>query len=260
MIRATTKRIPDLLALSVRLLLAVAGLASLHAADPAIKNKKDAAAVPAREFKLPGLEINTTERCLDVDAVICLVEGTLELIACTKGSKEHESIIAVEALPIHIHAALLLLGAKNGNPAMRHAINKEQTRWVDVPPKGDPIEVSLVWKDAKGVVIERPISDFIGRREKDDAAGAAVQKKEKFPSTFLFAGSLLGDASEKPRRYFAQESGNVISISTFGDEVLCLPDVFSHENGALDWQIDSTHLPKLHSKVTLRLRVKKANQ
>lgn len=242
------------------LILAFACLTHLRAADPAENNKPEAAPAPAKELKLPGLVINTKEHSVDVDAVVCLVEGALELVACTKGTKEHESIIFVEALPIHIHAALLLLGAKNGNPAMRHAINEEQTRWVDVPPRGDPVGVSLVWKDDKGVVVERPISDFIVRRDEEDGNVAAGKKgeKEKFPSTFLFAGSLLGDASEKPRKYLAQDSGNVISIATFGDEVLCLPEVYSHENGALNWQIDSTHLPKLQSKVILRLRVKKA--
>lgn len=256
--RAIMKRITDLLALSMRLILAFAGLTTLHAADPAIDHKTDAAVAPAKTFKLPGLVINTTEHCVDVEAVICLDQGSLELIACTKDSKEHESIIAVESLPRYIHTALLLLGAKNGNPAMRRAINQEQTRWMDIPPQGDPIEVSIVWKDPTGTVIERPISDFIERSEHADDGAAADHKKEKFPNTFLFAGSQLGDPSEKPRKYIADASGNVISISTFGDEVLCLPEVSSQENGALEWQIDSTHLPKLHSKVTLRLRVKKA--
>jgi hypothetical protein len=46
----------------------------------------------------------------------------------------------------------------------------------------------------------------------------------------------------------------VISIATFGDEVLCLPEVHSSENGALMWSIDPTHLPALGSKIILRLR------
>jgi hypothetical protein len=46
----------------------------------------------------------------------------------------------------------------------------------------------------------------------------------------------------------------VISIATFGDEVLCLPEVHSSENGALMWSIDSTHLPAVSSKIILRLR------
>lgn len=213
-----------------------------------------------KKLQLPGVVINPTERCVDVQATICLDEGALELIACTKDTKEHESIIMVEARPVHIHTALLLLGAKNGNPAMRRPLDKELTRWQDFPPSGDPVEVFLVWKNEKGETIERPISDFIMRSEDSETSAEAPtekKEKEKFPHTFLFAGSQLGDASETPRKYFADLSGNVISISAFGDEVLCLPEVYSQENGSLMWQIDSTHLPKLHSKVTLRLRVKK---
>ena len=114
-------------------------------------------------FKLPGLVINAEKRCVDVDATVCLEQGALELIACTKDSKEHESVVVVEALPVHIHTALLLLGARNGNPAMRRPINKEQTLWADVPPRGDPIDVFLEFKDAEGKAVERPIGDFIDK-------------------------------------------------------------------------------------------------
>jgi hypothetical protein len=212
------------------------------------------------KLNLPGIAINLKERCVDVDATICLDNGMLELIACTKGTKEHESIVTVGARPAHIHAALLLLGAKNGSPAMRRPTNKEQTEWVDVPPHGDPVEVSLVWKDAKGIVVERPISDFITHHDSEGNEAAREKKKVRFPNTFVFAGSLLGEPDRTPREYIAESSGDVISISTFGDELLCLPNIEGQDNASLEWQIDPTHLPKLHSKVTLRLRVKKPKQ
>ncbi|HUT11365.1 MAG TPA: hypothetical protein VMY42_12770 [Thermoguttaceae bacterium] len=44
------------------------------------------------------------------------------------------------------------------------------------------------------------------------------------------------------------------AIATFGDELLCLPEVHSRDNDSLMWQIDSTHLPEVGTKVTLRLR------
>jgi hypothetical protein len=56
------------------------------------------------------------------------------------------------------------------------------------------------------------------------------------------------------RRSLADGSGDVISLSTFGDEVLCLPDVHGHANGGLMWEVDPTPLPALETKVTLRLR------
>lgn len=205
--------------------------------------------------KLPGLAINAKERCIDVAANVCLDEGALELIACTKDSKEHESIVVVAARPIHIHTALLLLGARNGNPPMRRPLNQEMTRWADIPARGDAIEVFLVVKDAAGKAIERPIGDFIKRSE--DHAPPPGEAPPKFPNTFVFAGSQLRENEQGPKDYLADLSGHVISIATFGDELLCLPDIHSQDNGALAWRVDPTHLPKPGTAVTLRLRFKK---
>jgi hypothetical protein len=199
------------------------------------------------------------ERCVDLDGTVCLSQGALELIACTKGTKEHESIIAVEAKPIHIHTALLLLGIPTGNPAMRKPLDEKGTRWIDVPPRGGAVDVFLVFKDKDGKTVERPISDFIKRSDHGGQETSADNKGDKdadrFPThTFVFAGSILHSEGEEPRRYLCDQSGHVISIATFGDEVLCLPEVHSSENGALMWSIDSTHLPALGSKIILRLR------
>ena len=228
---------------------------------PAVEEKPAAPEV-APDFKLPGLVVNRKERWLDVDATICLAQGSLELIACTKDSKEHESIIAVEALPMHMHAALLLLGAKPGNPAMRRLIDEESGRWVDIPPRGGPVEVFLVFKDQEGKTVERPISDFIVRSDYDPDTptgpdGDADDEADdgRFPThTFLFAGSLLYGPDGAPRSYLCDESGNVISLVTFGDELLCLPETHSADNSALMWSIDSKHLPPLGTKVILRLK------
>ena len=40
------------------------------------------------QLKLPGLTVNVAERCVDIEATVCLDKGLLELVACTKGSKE----------------------------------------------------------------------------------------------------------------------------------------------------------------------------
>lgn len=213
----------------------------------------------AKEFKLPGLVVKREDRCVDLDATVCLDKGALELIACTKGTKEHESIVAVEAKPLHIHTALLLLGIPVGNPAMRKPLNNEGTRWIDVPPRGGAVDVFLVVKDKDGKIVEWPIRNFIKRSDHGGQEMSADNKGDKdahrFPThTLLFAGSILHDDGEGPRRYLCDNSGNVISIVTFGDEVLCLPEFHSSENGALIWSVDSTHLPAVGSKVILRLR------
>jgi len=229
---------------------------------PGKPSTKPAPKPTRKNVKLPGLVINFQKRCVDLEGSICLERGLLELIACTKGSKEHESIVAIKARPMHIHAALLLLGANPGNPAMRKPIDKQGTRWIDIPPKGDPVDVYLVFKNRKGKMVEHPISDFVARAEKspDEKVGADANDDEKdikFPHTFLFAGSLLRSNGPGPRTYLSDVSGNVISIATFGDELLCLPGIHGHQDGSLMWQIDPAKLPKGGSKVTLRLRPKR---
>ena len=228
-------------------------------------------AKPARKpVKLPGIVIDFEKQCVDLEATVCLDRGFLELVACAKGSKEHESIVAVSAKALHIHTALLLLGAKTGNPAMRKQVGEEEKRWVDIPPRGDPIDVLLVTTNKDGKVIERPISDFIVRSSErvDEVDGAVItarnqtekrgdEKKARLPHTFLFAGSHLRDNGPGPRQYLADLSGNVISIATFGDELLCLSFHQTQENDALMWRIKRKSLPEIGTKVTLRLRPQK---
>ena len=50
-------------------------------------------AAAAEDLKLPGLVVNRKEHCVDIDATVCLKEGSLELIACTK---EHEVLCLPE--------------------------------------------------------------------------------------------------------------------------------------------------------------------
>ena len=249
-----------LLAVSLAMVQALPANLSLGDRPASRKSASQPATRPARKnVKLPGIAIDFQKRCVDIEASVCLDRGTLELIACTKGSKEHESIVAIEARPMHIHASLLLLGAKPGNPAMQKPIDKAETRWVHLPPAGDPVGVYLVFKNKKGKLVERPISDFVAPAGKgpDEMVGAeddGGEKEIKFPNTFLFAGSLLRGNGSARRTYLSGVSGDVISISTFGDELLCLPGIHGQQDGSLMWQVDATELPKVGSKVTLRLR------
>jgi hypothetical protein len=207
------------------------------------------------KVKFPGVTLNLKERCLDVESTVCLHRGTLELVACTKGTKEHESIVVMEAKAMHVHVALLLLGAKPGNPAMQRRISEEDERWIDIPPRGEPVDVYLVVTNQEGVAVERPIRDFIAPSDIEYETPASGNESTNFPThTFVFAGSQLWGKGPGERKYLCDESGNAISISTFGDELLCLPGFYSQDNGALMWQVNPEGLPAVGSKVTLRLR------
>ena len=128
-------------------------------------------------------------------------------------------------------------------------------RWMDVPPRGGPVDVSLVLKGKEGRMVEHPIGDFIAPSRKRAGAPVSADQEARFPThTFLFAGSVLYGDGPGPRRYLSDQSGNVISLSTFGDELLCLPAIHSQNNDALMWQVNATNLPAVGSNVTLRLR------
>ncbi len=243
-------------------------------ADEPVTNKQGSMKAARKPVKLPGMVVDYFEkRCVDLEGTICLDKGLLELIACTKGSKEHESIVALSASALHIHMGLLLLGANNGHPAMRKPVDEKKTRWVNLPPRGDSIDVFLVVTNKDGKLIEKPISDFIVRSsgrvdEVDGTVIVAPDQTEKrggkeetsLPHTFIFAGSHLRDNGPGPRQYLADLSGNVISIASFGDELLCLPFHQTQENGALMWQVKPGALPKVGTKITLRLRLRKGQR
>ena len=241
---------------------AVAALPSVVNANDAEEAAPPADNAAAQKVKLPGIKIDTENKRVDIDAKVVLDEGLLELVACIKDSKEHESLVVIEAVPMHIHTALLLIGAENGRPAMVKPANEEKTQWLHLPPKGDPIAVSLVYPDPEDETktIERPISDFIKRTEDGIGNDGDEEEKAEEPAkvfdTFLFAGSIMSQNEQGDREYVADVYGNVISISTFGDEVLCLPARISQENAALVWSVDKKHLPKRGTKVTLRLTLK----
>ena len=215
------------------------------------------AAEALRKLNLPGIKLNLEERCIDVNATVCLHKGLLELVACTKGSKEHESILSIAARPMHIHTAMLLMGARPGTPAMKKVVDGARTRWVPVEPAGDPVRVLIVFPDSKGKPQEHPISKFISPAQPDEISGIPANKKLKiFPASFLFAGSHLVENGPGPKEYVCEQSGNVISISTFGDELLCLPGIHGHQNDGLSWQVNPKGLPKIGEQVILRLRLK----
>lgn len=253
-------RVPVLLAALAALYLSASGV------EPACVAEEQQTPSPALEeaikkLKMPGVAIHLKDRCVDIDGKICLEKGMLELVACTRGTKEHESIVAIDARPMHVHTALLLLGAEAGSPAMRRRSTDEDKRWIDVPPSGSNVDVLLVFPDNAGKLVEHPISEFIKRSSVEDGevrdANAEKRAETKFPThTFLFAGSHLVDDGPvpRPRKYLSDESGNVISIVTFGDELLCLSGVHSDQKEALEWQVNATGLPAVGTKVTLRLR------
>jgi len=227
------------------------------ATAPQPADQADAQRADRQTVKLPGMIVDFERGHVDVEAKTCIERGMLELVACIKGTKEHESIVEVLARPMHIHTGLLLLGARNGHPAKRQPINEEKTRWVFLPPRGQLIEVFIVTENEMGEEWEQPIGDFIRpTTSRDDFAPEVEEEIEgaEFPSRFIFAGSILHTTEAGEQIYLADKSGHVITVVTFGDELLCLPEVQSHANQGLMWEANPDAMPPVGTEVILRLR------
>lgn len=85
--------------------------------------------------------IDNKNKQVIVGGKVCLNNGPLEMLICPKGTKEHESIVSVNAESWQIHAALVALGASPGTPS----------RWDPeyTPAWGPSIQIEMMWRDEK---------------------------------------------------------------------------------------------------------------
>lgn len=195
---------------------------------------------------------------------VCQQRTPLELFACQKGSKEHESVIVVEAKGYVLHAGLLYLGAEPGGPV--------QFLPEFVPPSGTEIEIELVWKDASGMVRRARAQDWVrdvGRIYRifelvvPDAADEELDPRdqvvawEQMEQPWVFAGSQFVKDEEAGRRYYvADVEGDLICVSNFPSAVLDVPIHSSDSNAALLFACYEERIPPIGTPVTLVLRPK----
>ncbi len=219
------------------MLAACATLAEPPAPAPPVAPPADKAPI------LTGLKIDLQQKLIDVDAEICLEAGMLELLGTTPQGKQHESILTLKPRPQHLHLALLMLGLKPGKPG---TWVYENGKGRAVNPTGDKVKLSLVYdKDNKSV--EEPINTFIRDTK---------TKKQLDSDVFVFAGSVMVKHPDvKEPIYAADSDADVISVVSKPDEVLALPNAASDSNESLEYEITPNSLPKLGTKVTLRIRV-----
>ena len=105
----------------------------------------------------------------------CSARAPLEHLMCLKGTKEHEAILATDAVPRRIHAGLLLTGADVGHPVQ--FVPKFE------PPSGSPIAIELRWHRTVNPGGRRPRLG-LGREDQgpaDDRLGLRRQRHLRGP-------------------------------------------------------------------------------
>lgn len=169
---------------------------------------------------------------------IVLREGPLEMFACLKGTKEHESIVAIPTKAFVVHAALIALNATPGG-AVRF---RPEYR----PAQGTEIEVTVYWTDVDGKRRRARAQEWI-RNEKTN---------EPLEHPWVFGGSGFWRDEATGHENYLAEDGDFICISNFTSAMLDLPIESSQSNDALTYVADTDKIPPLKTRVTLVLTPK----
>lgn len=183
--------------------------------------------------------LDTKHKRVIIDGQVALREGPLEMFACLKGTKEHESIVAVDTEAYVVHAALLAAGAEAGTPV--------EFRPEYQPPTGTKIEVFVVWRDEQGKSRQAHAQDWIRNME--------TMKPMEEP--FVFAGSSFWTDPDTGKKYYQAEGGDFICVANFPSAMLDVPVPSSQSNTALVYEALTERIPPRETKVRLVLVPKK---
>jgi hypothetical protein len=167
---------------------------------------------------------------------ICQTSVPLEMFACLRGTKEHESIVAVPTEAFIVHGALLAIGAKAGKP-VQYMPNY-------VPASGSLIDISVRWKNEKGEVQTAKAQDWI--RE--------MKTGKTLDQSWIFGGSGFWKDESTGKESYQAEGGDFICVSNFPSAMLDLPIESSDSNANLLFQAFSERIPPRGTPVTLFLK------
>jgi hypothetical protein len=203
---------------------------------------KTAALRPDPEWKLLGrsLWFDPKTKQAVVRARVVLREGYLEHLLCLKGTKEHEAILATDAVPLELHTALLLTGAEPGHP-VRFVPKFE-------PPAGPAIAIELRWQQD-------------GKARTADARDWVKDEKAKAPLAldWVFAGSQFFDDPETKKKVYAANDGDLFTVANFGSAILDLPIASSTDDVERVFATNTDKIPPLGTEVFMALSPRRAS-
>ncbi len=182
----------------------------------------------------PHIEVDPAAGEVRVECEALAVDLPLEFFCVLRGTSEHESALRTLAVPEQIHAGLLMLGLKPGQPVRWSA---STDTWQ--PPSGPALHIDCEY-EREGKRVRIPAY----RLMRD-----VKTKKPMPPLTWVFVGSKMLDDGQ----YAANATGYVVSVVNFDLTVIDIPQLASSANETLEWELDPTTAPPKGSAVTMIL-------
>lgn len=182
--------------------------------------------------------INASTKQVMVRGSICLTEGALEMFACPLQTKEHESIVAVEARSSEIHASLVALGFEPGSPVQWQPNYQSAT--------GPSIKIEVKWAtDGEEKMID---------------AKTLVRKsgtEETMKTDWVFGGSEIFVDRVTGRQIYYADSGEMICLSNFPTAMMDVPIESSDSAEGLLFEANTEAIPPKDTQVYLIMTPRK---
>ena len=179
--------------------------------------------------------LDDKRKAVVIDGEVCLREGQLEMFACPKGTKEHESIVSLNCTAEEAHAALLAAGAKQGTTVKFDPEYK--------PATGQIIDVVVLWLDEKGMKHKVRAQEWVKH--------AKTEKELAFD--WVFAGSGFWTDEMTGKKHYMANSGDLICVSNFNTATLDLPVESSDANASLMFVAFTDRIPARGTKLRVVL-------
>ena len=179
-----------------------------------------------------GVWIDLSSSRVIVAGKIALTEGPIEFFACPRKTKEHESVVAVDAPARLVHTALLAIGLTPGEPASFTADYQ--------PATGDPVAIEARW-------LEDTTPHHAAAQEwvRDSRTG------KQLTSDWVFAGSRFWKDTQSGIEYYQADGGDLVCVSNFPTAMLDLPIASSDANEALLFEVFTERVPPRGTPVEL---------
>jgi hypothetical protein len=231
----------------------------------------------------PGVRADPANKAVEFDAEVIADFSDpkkilyLEVLACPRDSKEHESLLMTRCKPSQVHAALLLAGFVPGKPVQwadppkgSGGAGNAPGKPTATPPTGDPVKVEFIWTDPPAPLAPAPAAPAADTANKPTEHRASplewvVNAKDGTRAStlnhgFVFAGSVMIKRPNGTERYDADSDGTLIGLASFGTETIAWTHPFSPEAGQDEpvWTADRQRVPKLGTKVVVRVTAEKA--
>jgi hypothetical protein len=153
-------------------------------------------------YKLGNIDLDLNSKTITMYGRLNMSYGLIELLACTKIGKVHESALVMDVQPIHLQTALILLGLEYEG-GLRYQGDPRT-------PKGDSVRIWVEWDGDDGTTQRHRAEDLVFNRETQ----SPMQNTD-----WVFTGSRMDDNG----MFMAQAVGTLITTFHDPDSILDNP-------------------------------------